>query len=328
MRRLLLAVLVSLSLNSAVGQFGTDGVVQYELLANGDIDAARSISNLDLFAVATNLWLTAKEQLAGKFIVRAALDKPRYRLGEPIHLFLYRLHHSTEHTFRPKSSSFQIIRPTVVDRQNVPVPLTPMGEWHTSSSNLFSTGGRYFPTNRVLINHIDLGELVVLEQPGEYLVYPKLLLYPGESPDPNRPSSVELLPIPFEVTTNRFERPAEAPASDLAAVYGQHLNELAGRSPPPSELERELAAKTAQMMKELDERELPLLEAFAAARAAEAASNQAAMATALPTSSPANSSELPAEAAPPNHHRTWWVQVSMGGLLLLLLGWKWHRRAR
>jgi len=293
-----------------------------------DVESAQAVSQINLVAVATNLWGAAQEQLAGKFIVRAALDKSRYRLGEPVHLFFYRLHHSTEHTGRPKASGWEIIRPTVVDRQNMPVPLTPMGQWHASRSNLFSTGGRYFPTNRVLIDHIDLSELVVLDQPGEYLVYPKLLLFLGESNDPNQPSSVELGPMSFEVTTNRFERPVDAPASVFAAMYHQKLDELAGRSPPPSELERELAAKTAQMMKELDERDRPLLEDMAAARAAEAASNQAAMATALPTSSPANSSELPAEATPPNHHRTWWAQVLLGGLLLLLLGGKWHRRAR
>lgn len=276
-----------------------------------DVESAQAVSQINLVAVATNLWGAAQEQLAGKFIVRVALDKSRYRLGEPVHLFFYRLHHSTEHTGRPKASGWEIIRPTVVDRQNMPVPLTPMGQWHASRSNLFSTGGRYFPTNRVLIDHIDLSELVVLDQLGEYLVHPKLLLFLGESNDPNQPSSVELGPISFKV-----------PASGFAAMYHQKLDELTGRSPPPSELERELSAKTAQIMKELDERDRPLLEAFAAARAAEAASNQAAMATASPTSSSENSLDLPAEAAPPNHHRSWWAQVLLGGLLLLLLGWK------
>lgn len=322
MWRLLLAFFVCHNLLGAEGEL--QRVERFELHANSDISAAKIVSGLDLFSVATNAWDSAEEQLAGKFIVRAALDKPRYRLGEPIHLFLYRLHHSTEHTFRPGASSWEIIRPTVVDRQNAPVPLTPMGQWHASFSNLFVISSRYFPSNRVLIDHIDLGELVVLDQPAEYLVYPKLLLAPGESPDPNRPSSVELLPILFEVTTNRFERPADAPASDLAAIYGQKLDELAGRSPPPSELERELAAKTAQMMKELDERDRPILEAMASARAAEAASNQADLVESEAQRTPVEQPVAEQSA----FRRTWRLQAVIGGLLLCLVAWMWRQRAR
>ena len=70
-----------------------------------DRDAAKVVSQIDLYAVGTNLWKSAEEERAGRFLVRAALDKARYQLGEPVHLFLYRRHDSSEFTGSPKSPS-------------------------------------------------------------------------------------------------------------------------------------------------------------------------------------------------------------------------------
>jgi hypothetical protein len=110
----------------------------------------------------------------------------------------------------------------------------------------------------------------------------------------------------------------------LAAIYGQKLDELAGRSPPPSELERELAAKTAQMMKELDERDRPILEAMASARAAETASNQADLVESVAQRRPVEQPVAEQSAS----RRTWQLQAVIGGLLLCLVGWMWRQRAR
>jgi hypothetical protein len=227
----------------------------------GDVTPAKVVSGIDLFAVGTNLWSSALEERAGKYLLRAALDKTRYRIGEPVHLFLYRRHDSSEPTISPKALGMEIIRPVIVDGRNRPVPLTAAGRWHASIPNPHGFGGQPFRTNIIDLNQIDLAELAVLTEPGQYLVFPRILLNLPSS-DPYEPESAELRAIQFEVTTNRFERPADSPPSSLMNGYQEHIDKVAGRSRPLSELEKELSAQAEQMMKEAMERDRPLMEEF------------------------------------------------------------------
>jgi len=63
--------------------------------AEADITAARSVSQIDLTAVGTNLWARAVPGTADLLKVRAAIDKAEYRKGEPVHLFVY-LHNESD----------------------------------------------------------------------------------------------------------------------------------------------------------------------------------------------------------------------------------------
>ena len=244
----------------ATGRLNADPIFEGRKLF-GDVTPAKVVSGIDLFTVGTNLWSSALEERAGKYLLRAALDKTRYRIGEPVHLFLYRQQDSSEPTICPKAAGWEIIRPVIVDHRNRPVPLTAAGRWHASIPNPHGFGGQPFRTNIIDLNQIDLAELAALTEPGRYLVFPRILLNLPSS-DPNEPESAELRAIQFEVTTNRFERPADSPPSSLMNGYQEHLDKVAGRSRPLSELEKELSAQAEQMMKEAMERDRPLMEEF------------------------------------------------------------------
>ena len=171
---------------------------------------------------------------------RKLRGQPRYQLGEPIHLFIYYLHHSPEINSIQKVAGWMIIRPAVLDDRNRAVPLTPTGEWHATFSDLSVAGEWAFPSNRIQMVHIDLTELFRLTEPGQYLAFPRIRLFP-ESSNPDLPVSMELRAIPFEVTATPFERPTNAPPSVLAMMYQQHINEQAGRRLPLTDLEKEAA---------------------------------------------------------------------------------------
>jgi len=281
-----------------------------------DVAAAKATSGIDLFAVGTNLWASAVEGRAGKFFIRAALDKTHYQLGEPIHLFFYRLPHSQEPTRLPKADGYQIIRPVVVDNQNRPIPLSPVGEWQASYPNALGFGGRFFPTNQVNLSHIDLAELVTLTDSGKYLVSLRILLnfYSG---DPEQPESAELPAIPFEVTATRFDRPTNAPSSVLVKMYQQHLNEQAGRSPPLTDEEKRIRAEQEQSAKEQYELARPFFEA-------EALKAAAANLPASPPRPVASAAQEETDTPPLRPLR--WPLLGAGAAVLAVLGWLWRRR--
>ena len=281
-----------------------------------DVATAKATSGIDLFAVGTNLWESAVEGRAGKFFIRAALDKTHYQLGEPIHLFFYRLHHSQIPTRLPKAKGFEIIRPVVVDDQNRPVPLSPAGEWQASYPNLLGFGGRFFPTNLVNLSQIDLTDLVTLTEPGKYFVSPRILLN-FFSGDPEQPESAELPAIPFEVTATRFDRPTNAPPSVLMAAYQQHLDKLAGRSLPLTDIEKELATRSDQGLKEAMERQRQSMEA----QAREAALTDVPAAPPRPVAP-----QLQVETDVPSRRPLRWPLLAVGAAVLAVLGWLWRRR--
>ena len=299
----------------SLGRLRADPVFEGDYLWS-DRSAAQVVSQIDLYAVGTNLWKSAEEERAGQFLVRAALDKARYQLGEPIHLFLYYLHHSQERIVLPHLGGWEPIRPAVVDRRNSPVPLTPAGKWQTSFSDLFAISNQGFPTNRVKMMHIDLTELVRLTEPGQYLVFPRILLFSGPG-TLEQPSSAELRAIPFEVTATRFERPANAPPSVLAMMYQQHLDKLAGREPPLTEEEKRIRAEQEQWAKEQYELARPFFEAEALKAAA------TNLSTALPR--PIGPASEGRTVAPPRRPLRWPL-LGAGAALLAVLGWLWRQR--
>ena len=302
-------------MSERVGRLLADPVfIRYEFLA--DCSTAKVISQIDLYGIATNNWSSSDEERSGKFIVRATLDKARYQLGEPVHLFVYRQHHSSEYTLRPKSGDYEIIRPVVNDRRNRAIPLSPAGEWHASFSNLFVTGYKWFPTNVVKIDHIDLTELVNLTEPGQYLVYPRILLDMGPG-TLEQPSAAELRAIPFEVVATRFERPTNAPTSQLMAAYQQHINEQAGRRLPLTDLEKELSAQSEQGLKEAMERHRQFVEA----QAREAALANVPAAPARPVAP-----QLQVETDVPSRRPLRWPLLAAVAAVLAVLGWLWRRR--
>ena len=133
-------------------------------------------------------------------------------------------------------------------------------------SNPFEWGGsRHLPTNTVKLNHIDLTELVTLDQPGEYFVFPHVIVNASFDGVDMRevPYLAELKPIRFEVTTKHFVRPAKAPASDMFAMYRQQLRELDFRRWPQTDLEREVAEKGRQIRQARLARHREFLESIA-----------------------------------------------------------------
>ena len=182
-------------LGSAIGRSNAQPIFESNNIF-GDVTPAKVVSGIDLFTVGTNLWSSALEERAGKYLLRAALDKTRYRIGEPVHLFLYRRHDSSEPTLLPRGQGSEIIRPVIVDGRNRPVPLTAAGRWQASIPNPHGFGGQPFRTNIINLLQIDLAELAALTEPGQYLVFPRILLNLPSS-DPNEPESAELRAIQF-----------------------------------------------------------------------------------------------------------------------------------
>ncbi len=299
----------------SLGRLRADPVFEGDYLWT-DRSAAKVVSQIDLYAVGTNLWKSAEEERAGKFLVRAALDKARYQLGEPIHLFLYYLHHSQERIVLPHLGGWEPIRPAVVDHRNGPVPLTPAGKWQASFSDLFAISYQGFPTNRVKMMHIDLTELVRLTEPGQYLVFPRILLFSGPG-TLEQPSSAELRAIPFEVTAKRFERPANAPPSVLAMMYQQHLDKLAGHEPPLTDEEKRIRAEQEQGAKEQYELARPFFEA----EALKAAATNPSTAPPRPVAPASEGGTV----TPPRPSLRWPL-LAAGAALLAILGWLWRRR--
>jgi hypothetical protein len=301
--------------DGSLGRLRADPVFEGDYLWS-DRSTAKVVSQIDLYAIGTNLWKSAEEERAGKFLVRAALDKARYQLGEPIHLFLYYLHHSQERIVLPHLGGWEPIRPAVVDHRNSPLPLTPAGKWQASFSDLFAISYQGFPTNQVKMMHIDLTEMVKLTEPGQYLVFPRILLISGPG-TLEQPSSAELRAIPFEVTATRFERPANAPPSVLAMMYQQHLDKLAGREPPLTDEEKRIRAEQEQWAKEQYELARPFFEAEAFK----------ATATNLSTAPPvplAPATQRESDAPPRRPLR--WPLLAAGAALLTVLGWLWRQR--
>lgn len=220
-------------------------------ISYADAERAKIVSGIDLRYVATNAWSSAAERTTGDMFVRAALDKVEYRVGEPIHLFLYLWHNNEQGFSLPRDSGWSRMSIEVLHRDFTPVPPTKVGEWRRSiPMGITPLSTRWFPRNRIRVDHVDLIELFSITDPGEYIVAASLEM--GDlSGNSTLASGVPAPTLRFSVAEGRFSGVSTAPPSELMAIYDQQVAESKGVQRPMSDIEKELYEQNQKDFKHL-----------------------------------------------------------------------------
>lgn len=270
------------------GSRGADEPVFGLLSSDNYLGMATNASGLTLKAIATNLWPAALETRADGLCLRTALDKAEYRIEEPVHLFAFFHACSDTGLAMPKASNWEMLRVTIVDHRGQPVPLTPAGEWLASRGAPDGWGRRSFLPGRIKVAHLNLTDLAVLREPGEYVVVPKAVFFSGPWV-PGMPAEAELPPLRFRLSEATFDAPVSRFPNPLLVAHEEFLDRQAGRERPRPEPTPEEAVWAAA----LEPERRAVREALERDMAAERARLQAAA-----QQSPAKASKFRARAEP------------------------------
>ena len=214
---------------------------------NSDQIIAGELSGLNLFSTATNRWRSASEIIHGSLCLRSTLNRETFRVDEPVHLFFYIQNCSSEFVRLPKFASWEYLRLNCYDRvSGNPIEPNSLGKWFLSRGDPVKTGASTLVPGRVFIGHLDLSELFILKNPGEYTLQVTLLL---EIADQNVSilEHVVLSELAFSVSSQRFQRPKTSQVSDLASYYQQIFS--SGSGPPMTEREQELMRENSPELK-------------------------------------------------------------------------------
>lgn len=307
-----------------VGARGAE--TRFETMAfYADADAARVVSGVDLFSTATRLWEAGVRTNLPTLEVRGVLDKRSYRLGEPIHLFVYTRATASSGAVCPKASHWEIVRPYGADSSGHVLPTTPVGAWLQSLPAPESMGLRRLGPDRVAVSHLDLTDVFELGQPGTYSIVTKALYFTiGNG---HLPTNATLPVLRFTVTAERFPEPVRRPPSELQLAHQDSVNRAAGRV-------RELTPLEHRMVHENEEQ----MRAMLAADAVRLRSNPPAL-PAAPVTPPKGSVPFPmpspdrgngpAERAAADTRRfLGWTAAGLGAFAVLAAGvraWTWRR---
>lgn len=180
-----------------------------------------------------------------------------------------------------------MLRVTIVDRRGQPVPLTPAGEWLASRGAPAGWGRRSFLPGRIKVAHLNLTDLAVPREPGEYFAVPKAVFFSWPWV-PGMPAEVELPPLRFRLSEATFDTPVSRFPNPLLVEHERFLDRQAGREREPKP---EPSAEEAEWAAALEPERRAVREALERDMAAERARLQAAA-----QASPAKTSKFRAQA--------------------------------
>lgn len=326
-RRLQLAAVIGL-LAGAADSRGADEPAFGLLSSDPYLRMATNASGITLKVIATNLWPAALETRADDLCFRTALDKVEYRIGEPVHLFVFFHACSETGLAMPKASNWEMLRVTIVDHRGQPVALTPAGEWLASRGAPDGWGRRSFLPGTIKVAHLNLTDLAVLREPGEYVVVPKAVFFSGPWV-PGMPAEAELPPLRFRLSAATFDTPVSRFPNPLLVEHQRFLDRQAGREEPPRP---EPSAVEAEMAAMVEPERRAVREALERDMAAERARLQAAAAQPAPATTSQFRARAEAEPAPDvapgaaGTARTGMKLAVMGVLAAGLMGVWWFLR--
>jgi len=239
-----------------VGQWSVDaipchaGEMKFDLRPLQSLPSGSGVALEALGRTATNLWPTAKQTEAGGLRIRAALDRPQYRVGEAINLFVYIQNVNSNSVMLPKASGHEMLRIAAFDPEDRRVPPTEIGRWLDRLDAPDTMGLKQLGPDHILVLAADVREYVDFSQSGKFRVVPFLRFFSYRSPS-GTSNCVALHPVRLELGPGRAPTVQSLGSSGVSIGYREYHS--VARQKPQTALEHEvtLERETEALMRQM-----------------------------------------------------------------------------
>lgn len=226
------------------------GEMTFDLRPLQSLPSGSSASLEALGGTATNLWPTAIQTESGGLRFRAALDRPQYRLGEPIHLFVFVQNVTSNSVILPKCSGHEMLRIAAFDPEDRRVPPTDIGRWLDRLDAPDAMGWKQLGPDRILVLAAEVRDYVDFSQPGKFRVVPFLRFFSFRAPN-GTPNCLALRPVNLELGPERAPNVQSLGSSGVSIGFREY--QAVPRQKPQTALEHEakLERETEALMRQM-----------------------------------------------------------------------------
>lgn len=226
------------------------GEMTFDLRPLQSLPSGSGAALATLERTATNLWPTAKETEAGGLRIRAALDRPKYQLGAPIHLFVYVQNVTSNSVILPKCSGHEMLRIAAFDLEDRRVPSTEIGRWLDRLDAPDAMGWKQLGPDRILVLAAEVRDYVDFSQPGKFRVVPFLRFFSFRAPN-GTPNCLALRPVNLELGPERAPNVQSLGSSGVSIGFREY--QAVPRQKPQTALEHEakLERETEALMRQM-----------------------------------------------------------------------------